>query len=415
MLDNRDMLSALDALLSIPSVSRPGGDSAAPFGPEAGRALSCALDLCAGLGFRTKNCGNMAGWAEIGQGEEMIAVLVHLDVVPAGEGWDVPPFACTLRDGRLYGRGVTDDKGPAVASIYAMKDLLDSSRPLRRRVRIIFGLAEEGGVWTDMDYYRRHEELPVFGFTPDADFPVIFGEKGSAVFRLSLPLSRCGLELLEGGQAENMVPDHCRAVVNGRAEEARGRAAHGSKPWEGENAIAALLERLDRLPVSQMYRRLLDPWGAGLGWEMEDARLGRLTVNVGKVRTLGDQAVFWLDVRCPRPGMGEALLDRLRERAAPFGASAELERWKDPVLLDPDGPLVSALMSAYREVTGDQESQPVAIGGSTYAKAMDHTAAFGPMLPGRPTSEHQKNESIALEDFLLLRRIYRAALERLAL
>ena len=147
MLDNREMLSALDALLSIPSVSRPGGDSAAPFGPEAGRALSCALDLCAGLGFRTKNCGNMAGWAEIGQGEEMIAVLVHLDVVPAGEGWDVPPFACTLRDGRLYGRGVTDDKGPAVASIYAMKDLLDSGRPLRRRVRWR-RRAASGPIWT---------------------------------------------------------------------------------------------------------------------------------------------------------------------------------------------------------------------------------------------------------------------------
>ena len=295
-----DIFQALDGLLSIPSVTS-GPAEGHPFGPHTARALEYVLELCRSLGFRTQNCQGKVGWAEIGQGEEIAAVLVHLDVVPPGEGWDVPPFALTERDGRLYGRGVVDDKGPAIACIYAMKELLDAGIPLKRRLRIIFGMAEEGGDWSDMEHYRQTQQAPVFGFTPDGMFPAIYGEKGFATYQLSLPLSGSGVEHLEGGQAENVGADSCWALVEGRRVEARGRSCHGSKPWEGDNAISKLMEQLSGLPAADWYNRCVgrDLYGERLGCQIEDEQLGRLTVNVGKVRTMGDQIVFWLDIRYP--------------------------------------------------------------------------------------------------------------------
>ena len=118
-----------------------------------------------------KTCENRIGWAEIGEGEQLIGILAHLDVVPAGNDWDYPPYDLTIEDGQMYGRGVVDDKGPAFCAVMAMKELLDSGVPLKKRVRIIFGCQEEAGDWLDMQYYREHEELPSYGFTPDADFP----------------------------------------------------------------------------------------------------------------------------------------------------------------------------------------------------------------------------------------------------
>ena len=410
-----EMLASLHQLLSIPSVTCAGsGDT--PYGEEPDRALTYMLQLCQRLGFRTKNCQRRVGWAEIGQGEEMVAILVHLDVVPAGEGWDYPPFACTLDQGNLYGRGIVDDKGPAIACVYAMKDLLDAGVPLNRRIRIIFGLAEEGGDWSDLEYYCQTEEAPVGGFTPDGMFPVIYGEKGFTAYRLSFPLASSGLELLEGGQAENMVADSCRAVAEGRPLSAAGRSCHGSKPWEGENAISKLMAQLAGRPVADMYNACIgfDLYGERLGCQVEDDKVGALTVNVGKVRTMGDQIVFWLDIRYPTVITAQEILERMNQAVAPYGARVELEYDKKPVYLDREGPLISTLTRAYRQITGDTQTQPVLMCGGTYAKAMDHIAAFGPALPGREPTEHQKNEHISLEDFLLVCRIYRQAILGLA-
>ena len=410
-----ELLDSLNRLVSIPSVTAVGsGDT--PFGPETARALEWALALCRKLGFRTKNCGGMTGWAEIGQGSELVGILVHLDVVPAGEGWDYPPFACTRAEGRLYGRGVSDDKGPAIACIYAMKELLDSGLPLRRRIRIIFGQSEESGEWADMDYYRAHEELPTLGFTPDAEFPALCGEKGIAELRLSFPLEGAGLTLLEGGEARNIVPGRCRAVVNGREAAAQGRSAHGSTPEKGHNAISVLMERLAGIPVADFYNALFgfDLHGERLGCALSDAQSGPLTLNVGLVHTTDRAVVFTLDIRYPVTCTLDQVLSPVTAAVAPYGVSVEVGEHMPPIYLDPDGPLISALLSAYQEVTGDLDSRPQVIGGGTYAKAMDHIAAFGPVLPGREGSEHMANEHMEEEDFFLLCRIYRTALERLA-
>ena len=188
----------------------------------------------------------MTGYAEIGQGEDLIGILVHLDVVPAGEGWISPPFELREKEGRLYGRGVTDDKGPAVAVIHALKELIEESVDFNKRVRLIFGLAEETGDWEDMEYYKATEEPVSFGFTPDADFPAIYAEMGIANVRFSFDKSKTCFEKISGGNAVNMVPDKCEATFRDRGGTLHnysqpGKSAHGSTPWDGQNAISMIM------------------------------------------------------------------------------------------------------------------------------------------------------------------------------
>lgn len=204
---NREVfLTALKGLMSIESVALVDADEKHPYGTAPAKALDYVLNLCAQLGIPTVNRDGKVAWAEIGSGDEIVGILGHLDVVPVGDGWVHDPKG-EVCDGRLYGRGAADDKGPTLAALFAMKDLMDSGVPLKRRVRLIFGQCEEVGGWDDMAYYVANETLPVYGFTPDADFPAIYGEKGILNYELSMPLSESGLLSAEGGDAGNMVPD----------------------------------------------------------------------------------------------------------------------------------------------------------------------------------------------------------------
>lgn len=202
-MNNEEMKRSLRELCRIESVAGIDVSDDAPYGAGCAQALDYALELCRRLGFETKLCDkHRCGWAQIGAGDTVVGILAHLDVVPAGSGWSHPAYDLTEENGRLYGRGVSDDKGPAIACIYAMKDILDAGISLKRRVRIIFGQSEESGDWDDMAYYREHEELPVFGFTPDADFPAIYGEKRLLNYKLTMPLEGSGLLDIRGGQRE---------------------------------------------------------------------------------------------------------------------------------------------------------------------------------------------------------------------
>ena len=201
-MNNEEMKRSLRELCRIESVAGIDVSDDAPYGAGCAQALDYALELCRRLGFETKLCDkHRCGWAQIGAGDTVVGILAHLDVVPAGSGWSHPAYDLTEENGRLYGRGVSDDKGPTIACIYAMKDILDAGLPLKRRVRIIFGQSEESGDWDDMAYYREHEELPVFGFTPDADFPAIYGEKRLLNYKLTMPLEESGLLDICGGSS----------------------------------------------------------------------------------------------------------------------------------------------------------------------------------------------------------------------
>ena len=420
-MDNQAFLQAVLDLIAIDSVALTDVGAAAPYGTGPARALAYVMDLCRRLGIRAESPEGKTAWAEIGRGEEIVGVLGHLDVVPAGEGWTHNPRG-EVCGKQLYGRGAVDDKGPTLAALFAMKDLQDAGTPMKRRVRLIFGMCEEVGGWEDMEYYKATQQLPVFGFTPDADFPAIYGEKGILEYQITGP--RDGLLFLEGGDAGNMVPDWCRCrllAADGTEQnlETHGRSAHASTPEKGDSAIDKLMTALKAQgvgnPLVDFYCRHLagDCYGGKLGCALEDAQSGKLTLNVGKLRTEGEKIVLTLDVRNPVTCRREDVEEPLQRACAAFGLQCECTESKDSIYMDKDGEVIRTMVEVYRAVTGDQ-SEPTVIGGGTYARAMPGIVAFGPMQPGRECTEHQKDEYILLEDLFQAKEIYRRAIEKLA-
>ena len=421
---NRDMLQIIKELVAIPSVTdaKPEGDFL--FGKAVHDALEYVLSVCESFGFRTKKCGNYLGYAEIGQGEELMGILCHLDVVPPGNDWDYDPFTATLVDGKLYGRGVMDDKGPAVCAIYALKDILASGKELNKRVRIIFGCQEETGDWVDMEYYKAQEEIPTFGFTPDADFPLIYGEKGILMLQLSMAKEEAGFLEVSGGEAPNMVPDLAKAVVKTDTGErisltAKGIAAHGSTPEDGENAISKLMEEIKKQGLSSRFAEFYNEQigfsltGDKMGVDLQDEASGALSFNVGMIGMDEKQVFIKVDIRYPVTEQKEKVISIIRKKAAAWDVTVSEITSMKPVYMDKNGAVITKLMDAYREITGD-DTMPQVMGGGTYARAMDHIVAFGPVFPGRECTEHQKNEYIYYEDLEKAREIYRLAIEKLA-
>ena len=429
-----------------------------PFGEGPYKALEHALELSKEMGFETKNMEGYVGYAEFGEGEETVGVLSHLDVVPEGEGWAYPPYAGEIHDGKIYGRGTVDDKGPAIATLYAMKALKESGVPLSRKIRLIFGTNEETG-WGCMDYYFKHEKAPTMAFTPDADFPVIHGEKGIIVFDLVQKLSleeSSGMTLLNisGGNAPNMVPDHAEAILEvidikniekkyrsyGKEKNhsiklelegnkvtltAKGISAHGSTPEKGESAISHLMdflgyiyeEECDFHDFIKFYNDRIGykHFGEGVGCGFEDDVSGKLNFNPGLIKLENNEIILTINVRYPIKSSAKEVYDGIRENIK--NLKVELIEGKEdnkPLYVEKDNFLVSKLMDVYREQTGDMDSEPIAIGGGTYARAMENAVAFGPMFPGQPDVVHQKDEYISIDHLMKLAKIYGHALYELA-
>lgn len=421
-MDKQQFLDALCGLMAIESVAMTDPTPEMPYGSGPARALAYVLDLCGELGIRTVNRDGKTAWAEIGAGDEIVGILGHLDVVPVGEGWTHDPKGEVCGD-RLYGRGAIDDKGPTLAALFAMKDVQDAGVPLKRRVRLIFGQSEETSRWDDMEWYKAHEELPVFGFTPDADFPALCGEKGILNFELSIPLEQSGMLSIEGGEAMNMVPAQCAAAFSESdgptAIATTGVSAHASTPEKGENAISAMMAALARRgvksPLVDFYQAHIgfDLHGERLGCAFSDGESGPLTLNVGLARTEEDRVVLSLDIRNPVTFTCRQVQSALETACAPYGIAVNCVKDMQPIYMDKNGKVIQAMMEVYRTVTGD-DSQPKVIGGGTYARAMPGIVAFGPMQPGRECTEHEKDEYILLDDLFQAQEIYRRTIEVLA-
>ena len=404
----------LEGLLKIPSVTK-AGEGEYPFGKDCADALDYALALCDSFGFRTKKSeNNMVGYAEIGEGEEMIGILAHLDVVPAGSDWDYPAYGLTREvvDGeeRLIGRGVVDDKGPAMICIYAMKALLDSGMPITKRVRIIFGTTEETGEWVDMKFYCETEELPTFGFTPDAHFPVGYAEKGISVFELKMPLSLAGIDSVSGGNAHNMVPDYCECTVNGKKYEAHGLSVHGSTPSLGKNAIVAVMNEINEVSPCALSDFIVKRIGtacdgSGLGISSWDTESGALTLNLGVIEVRGDEVVMTIDIRYPVTKSYDDMVAILEANCGQYGVTVTPVEHKLPVYIEEDGKLITTLTDVFNIVTG-LDAKPFSMGGGTYARAMPNIVSFGPIMPGASETAHQKNEYITAKDVDTAFRIY---------
>lgn len=442
------LLKTLGKSIRIPSV-REEDDSGYPYGAKIQECLEFMLDTGKGLGFTAENLDNQAGWCEYGAGEEMVAVLGHLDVVPAGEGWSGDPFSGDIREGKVFGRGSIDDKGPTVAALYALRALKESGLPLRRRIRILMGTNEETGS-ADMKYYLAHGgEKPVMGFTPDGGYPLINGEKGIVNVTFSHCLHQLGpvrLKKISGGSAPNVVPAFAAAelecpgemlekihaalpektsyvpISGGVRLEARGVSAHGSTPEQGENAIGRLLLALDALPLEGELKEVvhflaekigMETGGESLGIALQDEVSGRLTFNLGTVQ--GDEKGLTCCVNYRYP-VTKTLADcgpKLQAELEAGGFHMEKQTHKASLYTSPESELVTKLLRVYGEETGLPAS-PISIGGGTYAKAMPNIVAFGPVFPGDELREHKPDEFIEVDRLMQNTQIMARAMYELA-
>ena len=211
-----DIINSTCNLIKIPSVLSKSQNPNLPFGKYCITALEYVLDLGNSLGFRTKNIDGYCGYIEFGEGEELIGIIGHLDVVPEGENWTYPPFSGSIINGNIYGRGAIDDKGPVISSLYAMKIVMDNCK-VHKRVRLILGLNEEND-WKCIEYYKEHEEIPSCGFSPDADFPCIYAEKGLLTCYLAFPYnSNDKIKIIDidcNNNAINVVPKYCKITLS---------------------------------------------------------------------------------------------------------------------------------------------------------------------------------------------------------
>lgn len=405
-----EMIEALQKLVSFQSIAKDEGPEY-PYGKEVCGAKEYVLELAKSFGMRAEDVPGKYAYIEIGEGPRLIGILSHLDVVPAGDGWTQDPFGGEIVDGKIYGRGTTDDKGPTIAVLYAMKALKEKTT-LPARIRLILGQTEENGEWRDIEAYTDAEEIPECGFTPDGDFPAIQNELGAMVFRVQMPQS--GFLQGEGGTAPNMVPARARVKTEFGTYEASGKACHGCAPWLGLNGISELMEKVYQAEPEnrflRMYADLIGKtiYGEKLGIAAEDES-GKLTLNVGLFEVRDETATLMVDIRYPAKKNPDEISGSLVRQFSSYGASCECVYHVRPLYTPSDSPVLGALLSAYREVTGD-DSRPISIGGGTYAKAMPNMVAFGPNFPGHENREHMEDEYILVEDFLKLEEIYERAL-----
>ena len=438
------ILSDLRTLVSIPSVSVPDeACEGAPFGTQARRAVDAFVDIARRMGFDASADvadGHFGIFEVPGESDEVLGVIGHVDVVPAGPGWTVEPFDLTERDGYVLGRGVADDKGPLLLALWALKYWTDCSgmeggSALPHSVRFIVGSSEENGM-LDIDRYRALYDDPDFLFTPDAEFPVCHGEKG--MFGVELTFSAAGrvespvIAELHAGTVPNAVPGtaFARIVRDGREErkDVAGVSAHASTPHKGKSALKMLVAELLRdEAVTGDERRLLelialvahDFSGTSLGIEAHDDFFGALTGVAGTCDLVDDTFSLTYDVRFPTSITGEELEERVRAALAPWSDLVDVRIVKcvEPFLVDDASAPVQALLSAFNEVTG-MTAQPFTMGGATYARMFANACSFGAEMPWFefPTwvgAMHGPNEGMSVEQMKQTLEIYIAAFEKL--
>lgn len=383
-------------------------------------ALHEMLSVARDLGLEVFNCNDIVGYAYIGSNsDDYIATITHVDIVPAGDGWNSDPFTLVEKDGYIIGRGVMDDKGPGVLCLYALKYLKENT-DIKIPVRALFGTDEESGM-DDVKYYLANYAPPRFLFSPDADFPIINGEKGIFGAELYSKIQLRDIEEIKGGFAPNAMPCKASAMVCGKEFAAEGVQAHASLPQNGVNAIGVLLKDIldsgilkgDEKKLVEAYYSIDRDWdGEAIGIKCSDDKFGDLTCVGGVVDIRDGRLYRTIDIRYPTSTTGEELLSRL---TAFFSDVAEIKLVsnKVPFYMDADKPEVKACIDAYNEVTGT-EAKPICIGGGTYARAFPSAVAFGPENNGESPefvgAIHASNEGASVEELMTALEIYIKAL-----
>ncbi|HEM3661308.1 TPA: dipeptidase PepV [Streptococcus suis] len=429
-------------------------DAQHPFGPGPVRALDKFLEIAQRDGYPTKNVDNYAGHFEFGEGDEVLGIFGHLDVVPAGSGWNTDPYEPQIIDGKLFARGSSDDKGPTMACYYGLKIIKELGLPTSKKVRFIVGTDEESG-WADMDYYFENVGLPLpdFGFSPDAEFPIINGEKGNITAYLHFAGENSGaakLHSFTGGLRENMVPESATAIISGDLADLNskladftaayglkadaetlengqvqvtviGKSAHGSTPEEGVNGATYLAKFLSQFAFDGAAKTYLDLAGQvlledhdaqKLGVAIYDEQMGALSMNAGVFKfdeTSSDNTIA-LNFRYPKntnPETIKAGLEKLDVEAVSLS-----EHGHTPHYCPIDDPMVATLLSVYEKHTGLKGHEQV-IGGGTFGRLLKRGVAYGAMFPGDVNTMHQANEFIEVEQLYRAAAIYAEAIYEL--
>ena len=447
--NRKAMVEDIFTAIETPSIKGPATETE-PYGPDCANMLKVMGKMAEKAGFSMENLENHCGTTILpGTGEETIGIFSHVDTVPLGEGWSFPPFTPFLKEGYLYGRGATDDKGPAVAALYVMKCLRDLKIPLKHNIMVYWGCDEESTM-DDLRYYLQHREPPKFSLVPDARFSVCCGEKGIASVKLAMDLKGTGIRHIEAGSSENVVPAFAEAQLECTPREAArlmaapqlevvfangaatvhgsGIAAHAAFPEHSENALDKLLQVLSQTAYANPEtNRALDTLGClakgylgkGLGIQAEDPFFGPLTCVAGLARTEGGRLELSLNIRYPISTSGEKIRSRIQSFCRERGV--ELVSFDDnaPAYMDPNGQIPVLLNELCCQVL-KEDFAPYSMGGGTYARHLPNALACGPLnkhldRPGgsKRGGGHQPDECICLESLENLIRIYVRAIARI--
>lgn len=441
---SEELVAALQKCLSFPTVRDDAtACQGAPFGRSIRECLDSTLALARELGLETKDLDGYCGCVDYGEGAEQLGILAHLDVVPEGTGWKHPPYGGVIEDGLLYGRGALDDKGPAIAALFALAAVKDCGLPMRRSVRVILGCDEESGMGC-LEHYAKVEPAPDLAFSPDAEYPLVNSEKmiyGSGFEKKYASTVRVKAGTVSNavpGEAEVFLPLDAQALAGMKAPEGftlsvtaaqggsmlriTGQAAHASTPELGRNAFLCALDVMKDLPLAEEDKLTVkgladilrfDCHGESLGIDCAD-QSGRLTMNVGVV-DWDEKGIHRLtvDIRAPITADADFITEKLRSGFGAAGLTETGHHASPGYYVSPDSELVQALMGVYRDHFHD-DRQPMAIGGGTYARHLKNAVAFGPERPGVEAPIHMPNERIAIEHLIDDAKIYADAIIALA-
>lgn len=413
-------------------------ESDAPFGQANKNCLEYFIKKAKEDGFVVSNADNYAIDIKLGSGNKLLGILGHLDVVPATGNWDSNPFIPTYKDGKIYARGAIDDKGPVVASYIALKILKDLNIEFKKEVKLILGCDEESGSRCLEHYFKQHK-LPDLGFSPDADFPLIYGEKAHLHVKITGKVTNSIIESFHAGKRTNLVIDEACAVLKKDLKEefyafldakgyqgevidnkyiTYGISAHAMHPQKGLNACYIMMEFLKTYDNSNVVRfindKLLhDSFGKKMKIDIYDEDMKELTMNLGVISIEQDNLMLLLDLRVPLDSHEELLREKFTTATLDYQLECSDFTFQKRHYVSKDSNLVKTLMDSYVKYTNDYENKPFTIGGGTYAKFIPNAVAFGPLFPNREDVVHQVNEYIIIEDFIKCISIYADAIYRL--
>ncbi len=436
-----EMLADLNTLIGFESVAGEKPE-------ECQRAMDFMLKRAKDFGLTGEQITDESMHIQLGSGGRLCGVLSHLDVVPAGSNWSVPPYSLTDKDGRLYGRGIADDKGAALVTLYCLRALKEEGIEGVNTLRAIYGTSEECGM-KDMEGYFAKMPIPDISFTPDSDYGICYAEKGILQIEVSTEGNLATvLSQLHAGKAVNAVPDTAYALIDasnydeqnllelskqtegnfefnstidGLIVISRGKAAHACEPYKGFNAASALIKLIAKAYGSNEIGDICNFINISLGSETDGCSLGLkthcsvsgdLTVNLGCVHIEGNEARADFDIRYPVSISGESVYNQFRYAAKRHNINVKVIHHEKPLYIEKDSKLIKLLSGAYKAVTGE-EAELYTTGGGTYARKLGGKGlAFGPAFKDDEVNMHNADESIDKEKFfthaqICLEAIYR--------